>query len=193
MYTSDNALSSENNPFKEQWPDILAAHQAHFVQPHIQRHLAEELRLLTPEILDQLKQTTEAFNRLSNRYALAYLFLNTKICGDCELDRMTSLMETVSEVLRLHLQKEDGTSLFLDEWTGKTRGNRKQVELSEFIVALANILKKNDGIPWGKVQTAIKLLAEYDPRLQRAACTYISNGECGTRALRSLYNRTVRT
>lgn|GEM_PF-6574318 len=193
MRIASNIVHIEGNPLQDHWLKILAVHKKHFVQPFIRRHLAEELRSLTPELQNQLAQTSHVLKKLRDQYGLAYHFLNIKRSGGLELDSLIDVMDVLSKRLRSELYEDASSSLYSDQWTGKTRGNRKQVEISGFVVALADILKKANGVPWGNVQTAIKLLAESDHRLKQAATLYISNGESGRQALRSLYNRTAST
>ncbi len=191
MQSRDTRPDAETNPFNELWPQILSAHKEHFVQPFIRRHLSTELHDFVPKLLHLIISTKIRMSELQEQYGLADYFLNSKINSKYELDQLRSLLDSVAEVLQSRLFADD--ILISDQWTGSTKGNRRQVELVDFVVSLANLMKSVDGIPWGKVQLAISLLAKKDPRLAKAAKLYISNGESGKQALRSLYNRSIGT
>lgn len=170
---------------------IREAHRQHFVQPLIRKQLADELHNLVPALASQLRQVENEIQILEGQYGLASVFLNYYLGGNNGIRKL----RTLAEALQVHLTDTLYTSkktLYSDQWTGRTKGNRRQVELGQFVWEVAEILKTTRGVPWNAVQSAIKLIANEDLRLQTAARGYISNGECGQQALRQLYKRTVR-
>lgn len=184
--------AKNNRPVSaEQIKRIREAYDEHFVQPLIRKHLADELHYLVPALIHQLQQTARGIQILEDQYGLASVFLNSHLGGANRIRKLKALAEVLERHLTDSLIAND-QKLFSDLWTGRTKGNRHQVELAQFVWEVAEILKTPRGVPWNAVQLAIKLIAAEDLRLQNTAQGYIKNGEYGERSLRALYNRTVR-